>query len=218
MRADVGPPPDGDSERAIRIAPALEPMQTITPESVREQSESTSHRAPETESRADSMPTTPARRASDGATGATAATGARRGRSADRALGLLLLAAEREDLHVGLTVNVGGVVVSGTLIGTISYYRALADHFASVAGGTEMDERLADGFRDLVDDAADVAWGDRRHPPDTSAYERSIEFLHLADARYISASGLLPLGRHGLLWRCPVADVGGWSLGELAPR
>ncbi|HEX3157649.1 MAG TPA: hypothetical protein VHQ45_03985 [Gemmatimonadaceae bacterium] len=133
-------------------------------------------------------------------------------------LDLLLLAAERDDVHVGLTVMVDGVVVSGTLIGTLAYCQALADHFASAAGGTRMDTAFAEGFRELVDDAAGVAWGDRRHPPDPAAYEQSVAFLHLADARYVSAAGLLPQGRHGVLWRCAVADVRSWSLGELVPR
>lgn len=140
-----------------------------------------------------------------------------RSRPSDRALNLLLLAAER-DVRVGLTVNVDGVVVSGTLIGTLAYCRALADQFASDAGGTEMDELFADSFRDLVDDAASVAGGDRRFPPDAAAYEQSVGFLHLADARYATASGLLPHGRNGVLWRCAVSDVSGWSLGDLAPR
>ena len=140
-----------------------------------------------------------------------------RGRPPDRMLNLLLLAAER-DIRVGLTVNVGGVVVSGTLIGTLAYCRALADQFASAAGGTEMDETFADSFRDLVDDAVGVAGGDRRNPPDAVAYQQAVGFLHLADARYVGGTGLMPMGRHGVLWRCPVCDVSGWSLGDLTPR
>lgn len=140
-----------------------------------------------------------------------------RARPTDRMLNLLLLAAER-DVRVGLTVTAGGVVVSGILIGTLAYCRALADQFASTAGGTEMDDLFADSFRDLVDDAAGVARGDRRNPPDDASYEQAMTFLHLADARYVGAAGLLPLGRHGTLWRCPVSDVSGWSLGDLTSR
>lgn len=151
------------------------------------------------------------RRATDGAV----PTG--RARPADRMLGLLLLAAERE-VRVGLTVTVDGVVVTGTLIGTLAYCRALADQFASSAGGTDMDDLFADSFRDLVDDAAGVAQGDRRQPPDAASYEQSVSFLHLADARYVGAAGLLPHGRHGILWRCPVSDISGWSMGDLTAR
>ena len=151
------------------------------------------------------------RRATDGAE-----HGGRR-RPSDRVLDLLLLAAER-DVRVGVTIMVDGGVVSGTLIGTLAYCQALADQFASATGGTQMDAAFADGFRDLVDDAAGVAWGDRRQPPDPAAYGQSVAFLHLADARYISAAGVLPHGRHGVLWRCPVADVRSWSLGDLVPR
>ncbi len=132
-------------------------------------------------------------------------------------LNLLLLAAERE-VRLGVTVTVDGVVVTGTLIGTLAYCRALADQFASSTGGTEMDDMFAESFRDLVDDAAGVARGDRRDPPDAASYARSVTFLHLSDARYVGPSGLLPLGRNGLLWRCPVSDISSWSIGDLTSR
>ena len=108
--------------------------------------------------------------------------------------------------------------MTGTLVGTLAYCRALADQFVSRLGGTVMDEEFAEGFRDLVDEAAGIAAGDRRHPPDPAAYEQSVAFLHLADARYVSPAGLLPQGRHGVLWRCPVADVCSWSIGDLIPH
>lgn len=140
----------------------------------------------------------------------------RRRRAPDRMLALLLLAAER-DIRIGLTVDVGGGVVTGTLIGTLAYCRALADQFVSTTGNTEMDEGFAESFRDLVDDAAGIARGDRRHPPDAAAYEQSVGFLHLEDARYVTPAGLLPQGRHGVLWRCPVSAVSSWSVGDLIP-
>lgn len=139
----------------------------------------------------------------------------RRQRRPDRALNLLLLAAER-DVRIGMTVSVNGVVVSGTLIGALAYCRALADQFATVTGGTAMDEVLADSFRDLVDDVTSATSGDRRDPPDPVAYEHSVAFIHLSDARYVTGSSMLPHGRHGVLWRCPVSDVTGWSLGDLS--
>ena len=139
----------------------------------------------------------------------------RRQRRPDRALNLLLLAAER-DVRIGMTVSVNGIVVSGTLIGALAYCRALADQFTTVTGGTAMDEALADSFRDLVDDVTSASSGDRRHPPDPVSYEHSVAFIHLADARYVTGSSMLPHGRHGVLWRCPVSDVTGWSLGDLS--
>lgn len=131
-------------------------------------------------------------------------------------LQLLLLAAER-DVRIGLTVTAGGSMVTGHLIGTPAYCRALADQFATAAGGTGMDETFADAFRGLVDEAYGVAQGDRRHPADAESYEQSIGFLHLADARYVTPSGLLPAGRRGVLWCCRVEDVTSWSLADLTP-
>ena len=152
-----------------------------------------------------------ARRASDGV--APSATP----RPADRALSLLLLAAER-DVRVPMSITVDGVVVSGTLIGTLAYYRAFADQFTSAFGVTEMTEGFADAFRDLVDEAAELARGDRRDPPDPAAYEGAVAFVHLEEARYLGHAGVLPHGRHGVLWRCPVSHITGWSVGELLGR
>ncbi|GJG89295.1 hypothetical protein tb265_44760 [Gemmatimonadetes bacterium T265] len=152
--------------------------------------------------------TPPTRRVADG--------GGRGGRprAADRMLQLLLLAAER-DVRVGLTVAAGNVVVTGALVGTVAYCRAVADQFTTIAGGTGMDETFADAFRSLVDEAYGVAQGDRRYPADATAYEQAVGFVHLADARYLTGSGLLPAGRHGVLWCCRVDDVTSWSLADL---
>ncbi len=127
---------------------------------------------------------------------------------------MLLLAAER-DVRVGLTVSVGDVLVTGNLIGTVAYCRAVADQFATAAGGTGMDESFAEAFRGLVDDAYGAAHGDRRQPADAAAYERAVEFVHLEDARYMTGAGLLPITRRGVLWCCRADDVTAWSIGDL---
>jgi hypothetical protein len=135
-------------------------------------------------------------------------------RPIDRTLTLLLQAAER-GAHVGFTVTVDGAVVTGTLVGTVDYCRALADQFVAVEGGTVMDEAFADAFRTLMDDAYGVAQGDRRAAPDAAAFDQAVTFLHLIEARYVSGPTFLPHGRHGVLWRCRVGDITSWSVGDL---
>ena len=136
-------------------------------------------------------------------------------RPVDPALELLLRAAE-DDVQVGLTVAASGCVVSGTLISTMTYFRALADQFSTPSGSTVMGELFADAFRSIVDDAQqhvhDETLGD-----DARAILRTDghDFLHLSDARFIGGQGFFPHGRHGVLWRCRVADVSGWSLGDV---
>jgi hypothetical protein len=137
-----------------------------------------------------------------------------RTRRPDRALHLLLLAAERES-RVGVTVCAAGVTVSGRLVSTRTFGRAMADQFATLGGMTDMDAAFADALRDLVDDAIEIAHGDRRASPDAASYAHATAFVNLAEARVVSGVGLLPAGRHGVLWRCRVADVEGWALGEL---
>ena len=138
-------------------------------------------------------------------------------RATDRTLNILLHAAERE-VRIGLTVAIDGLVVSGTLVGTVAYCRALADQFIADAGGTGMDEEFAESFHALVDDAYGAAHGDRRHPSDPDAYDQAVQFIHLVDARYVNGAEILPHGRRGVLWRGRAADVTGWSLGELIPK
>lgn len=136
----------------------------------------------------------------------------------DPALELLLRAAE-DDAQVGLTVAVNGCLVSGTLISTMSYFRALADQFSSPSGSTVMGELFADSFRSIVDDARQHLHDDLA--PQGAGDEQAVihgpghEFLHLHDARFIGGQGFFPHGRHGVLWRCRVADVSGWALGDL---
>jgi hypothetical protein len=154
----------------------------------------------------------PGRRAADVPGGRAASA-----KATDRTLNLLLHAAER-DVRIGLTVAIDGLVVSGTLVGTVAYCRALADQFIADAGGTGMDEEFAESFHALVDDAYGAAHGDRRQPSDPDAYDQAVQFVHLADARYVNGSEILPHGRRGVLWRGRACDVTGWSLGELIPK
>ena len=132
----------------------------------------------------------------------------------DRTLNVLLLAAER-DMQMALTVSAGGGVVSGTLISTSTYYRTLADQFASAEGGTDMDELFAEAFRGIIDDARRASKAALGEWADGSGREPALEFLHMTDARYVSGSAFLPHGRQGVLWRCRAADVSSWSLGDL---
>lgn len=132
----------------------------------------------------------------------------------DKALNLLLLEVER-DLHVGLTVSVRGTVVGGTLISRVEYFRAVAAHFLSHDGTTEMSELFASSLHDIVDDAQRRSREELLARDGLSEHDPVVEFLHFADARYIAGSGFMPHGRHGVLFRCRVADVSGWSLGDL---
>jgi hypothetical protein len=71
-------------------------------------------------------------------------------------------------------------------VSTRAFGRAMADQFSTVGGITDMDAALADALRDLVDDAVDVAHGDRRAAPDAASYEHATAFIHLAEARVVS--------------------------------
>ena len=134
-------------------------------------------------------------------------------RPVDRTLNELLLAVER-DMQIALTVNINGSVVTGTLVSTAVYYRTLADQFVTAEGGTDMDELFAEAFRGIIDDASRLEEAASRGSADGGG--PPVEFRHLTDARFVSGGAFLPHGRRpGVLWRCRVADVSGWNLGDM---
>lgn len=103
--------------------------------------------------------------------------------------------ADDEDLGIGVTLTVGGSIVSGEAISRIRWMEEQVDAGVSILGPL-LDEMIAN--RELPDD--------ERAP----GYERHI---HLRKARYWGSSG--PLTNNDMYWRGRLAEVDGWSLGVL---
>lgn len=118
----------------------------------------------------------------------------------DRVLGVLSnVAGAVEGFGLGITLNIGGVIVAGDLIGRTEWFRTLIEENPGI-------ENVMSAFLESSEER-DAEVEEKGKPK----YE---SFIHLRNARYWSEAGSLPgaAGR-GVHWRGRIAEVDGWNLG-----
>jgi hypothetical protein len=99
---------------------------------------------------------------------------------------------------VSLTVTTPGSVVTGTLTGIRDWFAA-AEQSARASAG----------------DVAGMLFATLA-PEEDEDVTGTPTYLHLAEARYISGSKLMP-GGDGIFWRGRLDQVSGWNLAHIAP-
>jgi hypothetical protein len=112
-------------------------------------------------------------------------------------------------LEFAVTGFGAGAVITGVLTSGKVYFDLFADRFAAgwpKEGRAELRASLA-------------APGDvyPRLEPGEKSHRRPAQFIHLRDARVVTAQGNLPTTVEGLLWRGRLSAVSGYSLGLVAP-
>jgi hypothetical protein len=126
------------------------------------------------------------------------------GRQTDWLLQWLCQLINKHGLAIGVTLTVGGTLVTGTLISHDKYFEQFSEDFSApfAVGGTEAQEQMRSiilGFNPAVD-------------PDEQTV--ALQYIHLKNARtYVSSSDHLPT--NGALWRGKIAAVDGFILGSL---
>ncbi|WP_410001495.1 gas vesicle accessory protein GvpU [Rhizobium leguminosarum] len=116
----------------------------------------------------------------------------------------LVSLANRTGMTIGITLHIGGSIISGLLIGGGQYFRQFAETFA--AGFPEGD--FASGMRSAYE----------RH---AKLYEDTDDdslpsYIHLADARVFEPSGRSIPSESGTLWRGRISSVAGFHIGSLS--
>lgn len=104
---------------------------------------------------------------------------------------------------LSVTLQVGGVMVAGELIGHGRWRNELKAWLATIGGDADAISRLVGVVEEEL-----AAQGPFR-----------ASHLHLRDAKFItnytsSMQGIAPFGPERPLWRTRIADVQGWSLGR----
>jgi hypothetical protein len=98
-----------------------------------------------------------------------------------------------QGLELGMTLMVGGLLVSGTLVGVRQYLQGIADEFRNAPGGTP-------GVGDTLAEAFDIAVADLYGPSEreasddgdgdtSSEQDVGIGFLHMKDVRVFDPQG-----------------------------
>ncbi|MBU9227474.1 gas vesicle protein [Burkholderia multivorans] len=113
------------------------------------------------------------------------------------------------DTTIGITLFVGGVLISGLLIGGKHYFEGFASTFAD---GIE-DPDTATFYKNEFGQHANVFV-----EPD-GTYKQDLKlphFIHLKDARTFHPSGNPIPGKGGTWWRGRIREVDGFTLGKLS--
>jgi hypothetical protein len=104
-------------------------------------------------------------------------------------------------LRFGVTLNVGGVIVTGLMCSYPEWAEAIA---ASMGDASDVFR----SFLGIGDDSEDPAETKEIAPWDRRA-------IHLIEAKQSHGSSLVPTNA-GIPWRGRLRDVNGWSMGTLA--
>jgi hypothetical protein len=112
--------------------------------------------------------------------------------------------------EMGITLTVGGTVISGQLISAEKYFSEMAELISDAETG---------GSGSSTVNALEYAWTAfaklHGRPDDVENWSPPIDgFIHLRGAQIRSSHGGFP-DRPGMLWRGRMTDVSGWALGTL---
>lgn len=105
---------------------------------------------------------------------------------------------ENTGIEMGVTLTVGGAIISGVLIGRTKWTEELAEF----GEGNFFAKAIRDANEELTKPGGE--------DDDEPAFE---SFIHLREARFWSPRG--PITKQGSLWRGRLSEVQGWSLGVL---
>jgi hypothetical protein len=128
---------------------------------------------------------------------------------ADWFLQSLVNMANNDELEMGLTLQVGGFLVSGILVGGRKYFEGFAKDFAS-----GFDEESAPEVEASVSGYGDLYTSDREKADRPGSW-RALQYVHLKDARFFHPSGKPIPVQGGVWWRGRLNQVAGFIPGEV---
>ena len=114
---------------------------------------------------------------------------------------------------MGITVTVGGVLVSGTLIDGATYFKEAAKGFASATGNVPSVNEFLSQFAE----AHSAMYEESEEEKLDLFAAKPASYIHLKDARFFTPGGFMP-NNQGLLWRGRLAAVEGFAFGNLTPN
>lgn len=111
----------------------------------------------------------------------------------------------RSELSFGITLNVGGFLISGTLISGKSYFEGFGGDFASGCNNV----KTAQSIKETFAKCGNIYKEDQENLPPPA-------YIHLKDARFFNTSGRPIPGNRGVWWRGRISEVQGFVLGSLS--
>ena len=106
---------------------------------------------------------------------------------------------------IGITLTLGGAVVTGQMIGQADYVELLSNAVASATADAGLASEVAKG---LASTASDLGERDARID--------AVRHVHMRDVRFHLSSGLPKAHLTLPLWRGRLSEVSGFALGEFS--
>lgn len=107
-------------------------------------------------------------------------------------------------ISFGVTLNVGGFLVSGTLIGGKEYFEGFGEEFESGLKGLDSAGNIKAAFAKN----GEIYTSEEDSPPPS--------YVHIKGARFFNTNGDPIPGNKGVWWRGRVSEVDGFFLGLLS--
>jgi len=126
--------------------------------------------------------------------------------SKDWFLQFLVNLANKNRFELDITLTVGGILISGTLVGVKQYFDELSTFFANPFDSGKNPD-IKETFKQIGDQCACVAPSEQTETP---------SYIHLKNVNFANAQSRSIPGNAGLWWRGRISEVQGFSPGKLA--
>ncbi len=127
--------------------------------------------------------------------------------SKDWFLQFLVNLANKNRFELDITLTVGGILISGTLVGVRQYFDDLSAYFASPFESGKHSEGVREIFKKIGDQCTCVSPSEKTETP---------SYIHLRNAVFTDRQGKPISDSSGIWWRGRISEVQGFSPGKLA--
>ncbi|MDP3480132.1 MAG: gas vesicle accessory protein GvpU [Desulfoprunum sp.] len=121
-------------------------------------------------------------------------------------LQFLVNLANKNQFELGITLNIGGFLIAGTLVGVKQYFADFGADFAASLDAGKSPQDIKTFFKKIGDECACVSNREKTESP---------SYIHLKDARFFNTQGNPTLGNGGVWWRGRISEVQGFVPGNL---
>ncbi len=118
-------------------------------------------------------------------------------------------------LEMGVTLSVGGLLVTGTLIHRQTYFREFGELLGSTLEGV-FSPSLANDIKQSIQSFGEDADGTPGEAESTAPWQPA-HYVHLENARMITPGQPGIPTHEGVLWRGKVSAIDGFMLGTIGP-
>lgn len=125
--------------------------------------------------------------------------------SKDWFLQFLVNQANKNELELDITLTVGGLLISGTLVGVRRYFDDLGEYFASCFDSGKKPEVIKETFKKIGEQCSCISPSEQTETP---------SYIHLKNVRFSSVENMEISAHNGTWWRGRISEVQGFSPGK----